>query len=114
MGATEEDEEEQIRKVEVPIVLNIAAALILDKKWDDAKKECDKVLEIQEENIKALYRRGQCHMGRRDYDLALEDFNQAKTLDPNDKGILNEIAKVKKAKLDYAQKEKKMYGKMFA
>jgi len=43
----------------------------------------------------------------------LEDFNQAKTLDPNDKGILNEIAKVKKAKADYAQKEKKMYGKMF-
>jgi len=113
MGATEEDEEEQIRKVEVPIVLNIAAAFILDKKWDEAKKECDKVLEIQETNIKALYRRGQCHLGRRDYDLALEDFNQAKTLDPNDKGILNEIAKVKKAKADYAQKEKKMYGKMF-
>lgn len=113
MGGTEDEEEEEIRKVEVPIVLNMAAALILDKKWDESLKECDKVLEIQEGNVKALFRRGQCYLGKRDYDLALADFNQAKTLAPSDKGILNEIAKVKKAKLKYAQKEKKMFSKMF-
>ena len=91
----------------------MAAALILEKKWDESLKECDKVLEIQEGNVKALFRRGQCYLGKRDYDLALADFNQAKTLAPSDKGILNEIAKVKKAKLEYAQKEKKMFSKMF-
>ena len=95
------------------LVLNMAAAFILDKKWDEALKECTKVLEIQENNVKALFRRGQCYLGKRDYDLALEDFNTAKNLEPNDKGILGEIAKVKKAKLEYAQKEKKMFSKMF-
>ena len=34
---------DQIRKVEVPCCLNIAAAKIAEKQWDDAKIECDKV-----------------------------------------------------------------------
>jgi len=113
MGSTEDNEEEQIRKVEVPCCLNIAAAKIAEKKWDEAKVECDKVLEIQEENIKALFRRGQCHLGKKDYDLAMADLKRAQELEPKDKGILQEIAKVKKAKTDYAQKEKQMYSKLF-
>lgn len=113
MGATEDSEEDQIRKVEVPCCLNIAAAKIAEKKWDDAKIECDKVLEIQEENVKALFRRGQCHLGKKDYDLAMVDLLQAQELEPKDKGILQEIAKTKKAKLMYEQKEKQMYSKMF-
>ena len=113
MGSTEDNEEEEIRKIEVPCCLNIAAALICEKKWDEAKTECDKVIEIQENNTKALFRRGQCYLGKRDYDLALTDLSKARHLEPNDKGILNEIAKVKKAKVDYKQKEKQMYGKLF-
>jgi len=113
MGATEDAEEDQIRKVEVPCCLNIAAAKIAEKKWDDAKVECDKVLEIQEENVKAMFRRGQCHLGKKDFDEAMADFIKARELEPNDKGILQEIAKTKKAKLDYAQKEKQMYSKLF-
>jgi len=113
MGSTEDNEEEQIRKVEVPCCLNIAAANIAEKKWDEAKVECDKVLEIQEDNIKALFRRGQCHLGKKDYDLAMEDLNKAREFEPNDKGIMQEIAKTKKAKVAYAQKEKQMYSKMF-
>ena len=104
---------EQIRKVEVPCCLNIAAAKIAEKKWDEAKAECDKVLKIQDENVKALFRRGQCHFGNKDYDLAMADLNKANELEPNEKGILQEIAKTKKAKLDYAQKEKQMYSKLF-
>ena len=104
---------DQIRKVEVPCCLNIAAAKIAEKKWDDALIECNKVLEIQEDNIKALFRRGQCHLGKRDYDWALIDLNKALEIEPKDKGILQEIAKTKKAKLAYTQKEKQMYSKMF-
>ena len=104
---------EQIQKVEVPCCLNIAAAKIAEKKWDEAKAECDKVLKIQDKNIKALFRRGQCHFGNKDYDLAMADLNKANELEPNEKGILQEIAKTKKAKMAYAQKVKQMYGKLF-
>lgn len=114
MGSTDDEEEAEIRKVEVPCCLNIAAALIAEQKWDEAQKECDKVIEVDEENVKALFRRGQCHLGKRDYDWALIDLNKARQLEPNDKGILNEIAKTKKAKMEYAKKERAMYSKLFA
>ena len=52
-------------------------------------------------------------MGKQDYDLAMVDLLRAQELEPKDKGILQEIAKTKKAKLMYEQKEKKMYSKMF-
>jgi len=113
MGSTEEDEEEKIRKIEVPITLNIAAALITDKNFEEAFKQCDKVLEIQPENSKALYRRGQSYFGLMEYDLALADLGKVKEMEPEDKGILNEINKVKKAKNVYLQKEKSIYTKMF-
>ena len=146
MGSTEDDEEEAIRKVEVPILLNIAAVQIAEKNFNDAIKELDKILEIQEDDesdrdltgykdwfVKAYYRRGQCYLGRNDYEMALKgkslneisctifwffysfplDLTQAKNLEPNDKGILNEFARVKKAKQEYSKKEKQMYSKMF-
>jgi len=130
MGSTEEDEEEAIRKVEIPIKLNIAAVMIAQKNFDDAVKELDTIIEIQEENekdenkrdltsykdwfVKAYYRRGQCYLGRNDYDIAIENLSKARELEPNDKGILNEIAKVKKTKTEYAKKEKEMWaGKLF-
>ena len=64
--------------------------------------------------MKAYYRRGQCYLGKNDYDIAIENLSKARELEPNDKGILNEIARVKKTKTEYAKKEKEMWaGKLF-
>lgn len=113
MGTTNDEQEAQIRSVEVPICLNIAAVKIAGQKWEDAFKECDKVLEIEENNVKALFRRGQAYNGMQEYSKALEDLNKAQSLQPNDKTIANQIVKIKHAKNAYVQKEKKMYSKMF-
>jgi len=126
MGSTEDEEEEEIRRVEVPCLLNMGAVYIAEKNFDDALKEMTKILEIQEDDeserdltgykqwfVKAYYRRGQCYLGKNEYGLALDDLSKARDLEPNDKGILNEIARVKKVKTEYAKKEKQMYGKLF-
>ena len=113
MGSTNDEEETKIRAVEVPCCLNIAAACLKSKDYNGAMKECEKVLEIDEDNTKAIFRRGQARFGKGDYDLALQDLNRARELEPNDKGVLNEITKVKKAKQVSVEKEKKLYGKMF-
>jgi len=126
MGSTEDEEEEEIRRVEIPICLNMGAVYIAEKNFDDALKEMSKILEIQEDDeserdltgykdwfVKAYYRRGQCYLGKNEYDLALNDLSKARDLEPNDKGILNEMARVKKVKMEYAKKEKQMYGKLF-
>jgi len=113
MGTTEDDEEEKIRAVEIPLKLNIAACHLASKNWDEAKKECENVIEVQESNSKAFFRRGQALLGMNDFDGALKDLQKVRELQPDDKGVLNEIARAKKAKLDMVQKEKKLYSKMF-
>ena len=113
MGSTEDEEEEKIRAVEIPLRLNIAACRLATKQWDEAKKECENVLEVQETNSKAIFRRGQALLGMKDFDAALQDLQKARELQPEDKGVLNEIARAKKAKLDMVQKEKQLYAKMF-
>jgi len=75
--------------------------------------ECNKVLGVDENNVKAFFRRGQAYLGQQDYDQALKSFVQAQQLAPNDKGVLKEIAKVKQAQQKQKEKEKAMYSKMF-
>ena len=75
--------------------------------------QCDKILEIDETNKKALFRRGQARYGMKDFELALKDLSVVNKLEPNDKAVANEMVKVKKAKQKQTEKEKSMYGKMF-
>jgi peptidyl-prolyl isomerase D len=55
----------------------------------------------------------QARLGRQDFEMALQDLNRAKEIEPNDKGLAAELAKVKKAQLQYKEKEKSLYSKMF-
>ena len=74
---------------------------------------CDKVIEIEPNNVKALFRRAQARLGRQDFELALQDLARVKELEPNDKGVAAEFGKVKKAQQQYKEKEKSLYSKMF-
>lgn len=38
--------------------------------------QCESVLEIDPKNVKAFYRRGQCHYAMGESDLALTDFHR--------------------------------------
>ncbi len=113
IGTTNEEQEEAIRALEVPLVLNVAAAAIKSCDYEEALKQCEKVIEILPENPKALFRRGQARFGLKDYDLALQDLNKVKNLQPDDKSVVAELEKVKKARQRYVDEEKALYSKMF-
>ena len=113
MGSTNEAEEAKIRELEVPCCLNIAAVKLKESDFDSALAECDKVLEIDPDNLKAIYRRGQARFGMKEYDLALQDLNFVRRAEPGDKAVAAELARVKKARQASVEKEKSMYGKMF-
>lgn len=70
------------------------------------------VLETDNTNGKALFRRGQAYSFLNEYKLGLKDFSQAFELCP-DKVILQEIKKVKKMENFYLKLEKTTYQKMF-
>jgi len=120
MGQTDDDEEKQVRAVEVPCVLNIAAVKLRFKDFDQAIYECNKVLEIEEELdyapdwiTKARYRRGQAQNGKQNFEEALADLRVVLKLQPKDVGVKKEISALKQAAEKARAEEKKMYSKMF-
>lgn len=99
------------------------------------------VLEIEPNNVKALYRRGQSYMKNDDYELALVDFAkvgdhyqsnyifvlayqmrfilkhfhwQIHDLDPGNKAAMNQITICRYNIRQQGLKEKELYANMFA
>ncbi|TLD38384.1 peptidyl-prolyl cis-trans isomerase 1 [Venturia nashicola] len=66
-----------------------------------------------EQKGKAYFRRGQAKAGRKNEEGALEDLLQASKLVPNDAGVKNELARLKKVAAEKKQKEKAAYSKFF-
>ncbi|KAE9969344.1 hypothetical protein EG328_006934 [Venturia inaequalis] len=66
-----------------------------------------------EQKGKAYFRRGQAKAGKKNEEDALEDILEASKLVPNDAGVKNELARLKKAAADKKQKEKAAYSKFF-
>jgi len=121
MGQTDDDEEKLVREIEVPCVLNIAAVKLRFQEFDEALYECNKVLDIEDELdycpdwvCKARYRRGQAQCGKQNYEQALQDLLVVQRLQPKDGGVRKEIEGLRKEVTRLREKEKKMYGKMFA
>lgn len=57
-GYSEEEETER-KKVLLAIKLNMSLVYLKLEASHEAKTECDKVLEMDENNVKGLFRRGQ-------------------------------------------------------
>ncbi|KAL3878321.1 hypothetical protein ACJMK2_030684 [Sinanodonta woodiana] len=114
LGSDEEDDDEIDKKQTISLYLNLAACNIQLQKYDEALNNCNEALGIDEDNVKALFRRGQAQNALKNWDVALGDLQRAAELEPNDKGIRKEIEKVKRARDAYKTEEKKLYAKMFS
>ncbi|KAI9339660.1 cyclophilin-like domain-containing protein [Obelidium mucronatum] len=115
--------------LKVSSLLNISMCNLKLKLWAGAVKETSKVLSIGErlkgrkdgleasvsasDKTKALFRRGQARNALKEYENAVKDLAEAVALAPEDKLIARELALGQKAIKDRAEKEKKMYAKMF-
>lgn len=94
--------------------LNIASCCVKLGRWRIAISNCSSALYISPNHPKALFRRGQAHSAQGEFKEALADLTLASELTGGDAGVAAEIDHVKR-KMDHEkQKEKKMYGRMFA
>ncbi|GJP31606.1 hypothetical protein CLOM_g14251 [Closterium sp. NIES-68] len=109
------DEEKKAAKVlKVSCSLNEAACQLKLRDFPAAVKLTSKVLELEGTNVKALYRRAQAYMGTEDYDLAEWDVKKALDLDPENRDLKLEYRTLKRKIAEQNQKEKKIYGNLFA
>jgi len=98
----------------LPLLLNVAAAELKLKDYDTCLENCEEALDIDPSSVKAMFRKGQALRGLKDTDQAMVVLAKAMEMEPNDKGIRNEYAAVKKTIDDYKKKEKAAYSKMFS
>lgn len=99
--------------VKNPCHLNMAACLIKLKRYDEAIGHCSLVLTEEENNVKALFRRGKARAELGQTDAAREDFLKARKLAPEDKAIAKELRALAEDDKAVYQKQKELYKGLF-
>mmetsp|Transcript_29725 Transcript_29725/g.40015 ORF Transcript_29725/g.40015 Transcript_29725/m.40015 type:complete len:318 (+) Transcript_29725:52-1005(+) len=101
------------RKTVVALLNNCAMAKLKLGDEDSAKFDCNKVLEYDAANVKALFRRGQAELAMGEYSKCAESTARVLELDPQNKEAEQLRRKAKDDEKKSKQKEKAMYSKMF-
>ena len=93
--------------------LNVAQANINIKDYTSAIKNATAALNLDSNNVKALYRRGLSYNHVGNPELAIEDLKGALELDPDNKPVKLELQKARKQIQDVRAQEKAAYGNVF-
>lgn len=94
--------------------LNLSQALLKLNKFGDVVEQSTKVLKDDPQNLKALYRRGVAYSRSQDFDRAQADFKELLKLDPSNNEAKNELASIGAKLKQFREKEKKVFGSIFA
>jgi hypothetical protein len=97
----------------VRILLNIALVLGRLDDWRSVLIYCDAVLELDPDNVKAYYRRGQAGANLGFYIRSVKDLERAAALAPADKGIQAELALAKKSSEVLLRKTRKEFAEVY-
>lgn len=99
--------------VKNPCHLNMAACLIKLKRFEEAIGQCTTVLGEDENNAKALFRRGKAKSELGQTEAAREDFLKARKFAPGDKAIARELRMLADYDKAVYQKQKEIYKGLF-
>ncbi|KAG6477149.1 peptidyl-prolyl cis-trans isomerase FKBP42-like [Zingiber officinale] len=99
--------------VKNPCHLNMAACLIKLKRYEEAIGQCTIVLSEDENNVKALFRRGKARSELGQIDAAKEDLEKARKHAPQDKAIVQELRLLAEHDKAIYQKQKEIYRGIF-
>ncbi|KAA8520230.1 hypothetical protein F0562_014486 [Nyssa sinensis] len=99
--------------VKNPCHLNMAACLIKLQRYEEAIGQCSIVLAEDENNVKALFRRGKARAELGQTDAGREDFLKARKYAPEDKAIARELRLLAEHEKAVYQKQKELYKGLF-
>jgi len=79
-----------------------------------AVEDCDACLASNPAYVKALFRRGKAYSSIGKLDEALKDFKSALEIEPVNASVKNQVVAVRKKMKEQSEKDKLVFGKMFA
>lgn len=93
--------------------LNLALCFLKVKEPAEAKESCNKVLELDAKNEKALFRRGMAYMDLASPEIAIKDFQEVLKIEPKNTAAAKQLAICNDIVKKELAKEKKLYANMF-
>ncbi len=108
-----DEEQKRIEELQVSLYSNSAACQLKCNDARGAVRSCNRVLDLQENNVKAWFRQGQAQSLLGEFQDAMRCLLKAKELTPEDAGVQREIQLVKQRQVQLKQKEKALFGQLF-
>lgn len=103
-----------IKGLKVSCYLNIAACQLKHNNYNNAVINCTKALELDPNNLKALFRRGVALIYIQEYERAKEDLDKVSEMEPEHPAVAKQHqklkARVQKLNAYYANAMKKMFS----
>ena len=109
-----DEEKEMVHAVKLPCHNNLATCSFKLGNHQHAVIHCGQVLDHDADNVKALYRRGACHLRLGNLDKARDDLQRASKLAPNDAEVRVELKRLHNKLSEYKAKNREMSGRMLA
>ncbi|KAK7916584.1 hypothetical protein WMY93_012345 [Mugilogobius chulae] len=83
------------------------------KEFSQAIENCNKVIEIDETNEKAWYRRGEARLLRNEFSLAMADFHRVLEVSPLNRAARSQISICQSKIREHDEQDKRTYANMF-
>ncbi|CAM6018965.1 unnamed protein product [Sphagnum balticum] len=99
--------------VKNPCHLNLAACLLKLNRFEEVIGHCTVVLAEDQDNSKALFRRGKARLELGQTDTAKLDFEKVRKLAPEDKAAIRELRVIAQQEREVYLKQKEMYKGLF-
>lgn len=112
-GDYEDDVKKERDSILLSGYLNLALFYLKANKYLEAKQSCDKALEIDENNEKALFRRGLVKLELASPEDAIKDFKKVLEIEPKNAAASQKIIACNNLIKENLRKEKKLYANMF-
>ncbi|GAW80889.1 peptidyl-prolyl cis-trans isomerase [Plasmodium gonderi] len=107
-------EKDEQSKLEINLHLNMAITKFHMSNYYECISECSTVLNLDKNNVKAHYRKGQAYMCLDMYNEAKIEFLKVLEINPADKYVKNSLLTLKRKILIYNKKEKLVCSKVFS
>lgn len=105
-NVSENDMDTQVKSLLVSLQTNLSMVCFKQNKYQQSKDVASKVLHVDKNNVKALYRRALASRKMKQLDAAREDLKLAITFDPDNRAVKKELLAIKK-ELEQEKKVKK-------
>lgn len=107
------EEEDKAKALRLAAHLNLAMCYLKLQEPNPALENCDKALELDSNNEKALFRRGEALFVMKEFDRAKADFQRVTQLYPANKAAKSQIMLCQKHIKEQHEKDKRLYANMF-